>query len=277
VRILELLDKTTAFLKQRGIDSPRLQIELILAHVLKLQRMTIYMQFERELTTEELDTLRPLVKRRADHEPLQHILGETNFYGQPFFCNKEALIPRPETEILVEWILATFKEQPVGTFYDIGTGTGIIALTLAKHLPGWNITGTDISGAALALARKNQDRHTAANITWLEHNLLPDTPAQHAIAANLPYLTDAEMTSLPEEVTYDPPLALHGGKDGLDLIRKLISMTTAKTTHLFLETGAHHTPATRRLLQNAGFTHTEIRKDMNNTPRFIMGARTGNH
>jgi release factor glutamine methyltransferase len=273
VKILELLDKTTDFFKQKGLESPRLQIELILSHVLKLPRMGLYLQFERELTTAELDTLRPLVKRRAEREPLQHILGETNFYGQTFYCNKEALIPRPETEVLVEWVLEVLKEQSSVTLYDIGTGTGIIALTLAKHLPDWNIIGIDISATALDLARKNQTRLENTTVSWLTHDLLPATEDQHVIVANLPYLTDAEMISLPKEVTFDPSLALHGGQDGLDLIRKLISMANTKTSHLFLEAGANHDLAISALLKQAGFPQVTVRKDLNGIPRFILGQR----
>ncbi|MDR0534451.1 MAG: peptide chain release factor N(5)-glutamine methyltransferase [Verrucomicrobiales bacterium] len=273
MKILELIDKTTAFLKQKDVESPRLQIELILSHVLKLPRMTLYLQFERELTPAELDTLRPLVKRRADREPLQHILGEAPFHGETFFCGKEALIPRPETEVLVEWVLETFKSQTAGKLYDIGTGTGIIALTLAKNLPGWNVTGVDISGEALVLARKNQEKLAVTNVSWLEHDLLPAANDEHIIVANLPYLTDAEMSALPNEVTFDPVLALHGGKDGLGLIRNLIGMTNDHTTHIFLEAGDKHDAAISDLLQAAGFVRTEVRRDLNNVPRFIMGAR----
>lgn len=275
MKILDLLDKTSDFLKQKGVESPRLQIELILAHVLKLPRMALYLQFERELTAAELDTLRPLVKRRAEREPLQHILGETNFYGLSFACGKEALIPRPETEVLVEWILETFKDQAEGTLYDIGTGTGIIALTVAKHLPAWNVIGVDISAAALEFARKNQEKLGISNITWCEHDLLPANAAnnEHIIVANLPYLTDTEMSALPKEVTFDPALALHGGNDGLDLIRQLIAQANDKTTHLFLEAGANHDAAISGLLTAAGFNQIEIRKDLNNVPRFILGKR----
>ncbi|MDR2463288.1 MAG: peptide chain release factor N(5)-glutamine methyltransferase [Verrucomicrobiales bacterium] len=273
MKILELIEKTALFLKQKGVDSPRLQIELMLAHVLKLPRMALYVQFERELTVSELDALRPLVKRRADREPLQHILGEAHFYGETFFCGKAALVPRPETEVLVEWIVSALKGQAVGTLYDIGTGSGIIALTVAKQLPGWNIVGVDISADALALARKNQSRLTMTNVTWREHDLLPPADGEHVIAANLPYLTDAEMSALPDEVAHDPALALRGGKDGLDLIRPLIAMTGERTTHIFLETGAGHAVTVSGLLANVGFSRVEIRKDLNGVPRFIMGAR----
>jgi release factor glutamine methyltransferase len=273
VKILELIDKTTPFLKQKGVEAPRLQIELLLSHILKLPRMALYVQFERELTAAELDALRPLVKRRADREPLQHILGETNFYGESFFCGTEALIPRPETETLVEWLLAALKEQSAGTLYDIGTGSGIIALTVAKQLPGWNIVGVDVSAGALALARRNQERLAVTNVTWREHDLLPPADGDHVVVANLPYLTDAEMSALPAEVARDPALALRGGADGLDLIRPLVAMTSEHTTRIFLETGAGHADTVSGLLGNVGFSRLEIRKDLNNISRFIMGAR----
>jgi release factor glutamine methyltransferase len=275
VKILELIDKTAAFFKQKNVESPRLQIELLLSHVLKLPRMALYVQFERELTAAELDALRPLVKRRADREPLQHILGETSFYGETFLCSRAALIPRPETEVLVEWVLETLKPLPAGTLYDIGTGSGVIALTLARHLPGWQITGVDLSAGALALARQNQEKLGVNGVAWREHDLLPADAAdhEHVIVANLPYLTDAEMAALPREVAFDPALALRGGGDGLELIRRLIGLTGGRTTQIFLEAGADHDAAIGALLTNSGFSRVETRKDLNGVPRFILGAR----
>ncbi|MDR1305331.1 MAG: peptide chain release factor N(5)-glutamine methyltransferase [Verrucomicrobiales bacterium] len=273
MNLLELIDKTAAFFKQKNLESPRLQIELILAHVLKLPRMGLYLQFERTLTVAELDALRPLVRRRADGEPLQHILGETEFHGLAFACGPAALIPRPETEVLVAWVLELLRDRPAGLLYDIGTGSGVIALTVAKQLPAWRVIGVDLSGDALALARQNQERLGAPNVTWLEHDLLPAADTGHVIVANLPYLTDAEMAALPREVTFDPALALRGGADGLALIRPLIAMTSEHTADIFLETGAAHAPAVADLLRQVGFANIETRGDLAGVPRFTRGTR----
>ncbi len=273
MKILELINKTTEYFTQKGVESPRLQIELILSHVLKLPRMSLYLQFEQELKPEELDTLRPLVKRRADREPLQHILGETPFYGLTLECGPQALVPRPETEVLVAWVVEILKNEPAGLLYDVGTGTGAIVLSLAKHLPGWRLAATDTSPAALELAKRNQARNPGVEISWLQEDLLPIPEESHIIVANLPYLTSEEMANLQPEVRFDPPLALDGGPDGLDQIRQLINRTGPATSHIFLEAGASHAGPISTLLQEAGFATVEVRQDLNQVPRFVHGKR----
>ena len=273
MKILELINKTTDFFSQKGVESPRLQIELILSHVLKLNRMALYLQFDRELTASELDQLRPLVKRRADREPLQHITGETGFYGLTLECNPAALIPRPETEVLVEWVVESLKGEGTGLIYDVGTGTGAIALALAKHLPSWRVVGTDISSPALEVAARNRARMEGVQVQWLECDLLPGIKEQHVIVANLPYLTTAEMTGLPPEVRFDPVGALDGGADGLDLIRRLLGLVNEHTAMIFLEAGAGHAEALSGMLSRSGFEKIEVRPDLNGVRRFVQGKR----
>lgn len=271
--MLEIINRTTDYLARQGIASPRLQIESLLAHVLSLPRMQLYLQFDRTLTPAELDLLRPLVKRRAQGEPLQHIIGHTGFLNLTLHCGPQALVPRPETEMLVELTADTLRPRPPGHLADVGTGTGAIALALALALPEWRISATDISPEALALARRNQADHPAtARVEFHEADLL-DSLTPDAVVANLPYLTDEEMNHLPSEVRHDPPLALRGGPDGLDPLRRLLATLPASVQHLFLELGPLHIEKAAELVAASGFPPPEIIPDLTQRPRFLRARK----
>jgi release factor glutamine methyltransferase len=273
LKILDLIHRTADYFAKQGVPSPKLQIESLLAHVLRMPRMQLYLDFERVLSPAELDALRPLVKRRADGEPLQHILGETGFLGLTLACSPDALIPRPETEVLVDRVTEALGPRPSGHLVDVGTGTGAIALALASALPAWRISATDVSPAALTLARLNQSRHPeTSRVEFIEADLLgPLTP--EAVVANLPYLTDTEMENLPSEVRRDPPLALRGGSDGLDLVRSLIAGLPEGVTFLALELGIGQTGTVAPLLQARGFSKMQRISDLNDRERFLLGWR----
>lgn len=228
--VLEILNVTTDFFKKNKIPDPRLDAQYILAHGLKMKRMDLYLNFDRPLTESELAVLRPLVARRAKREPLQHIIGNTSFRGFSINCDKRALIPRPETEMIVDFVkeLSSLPEEPI--IADIGTGTGALAIALAKEIPSAKVIATDISKEALELAKSNAvNNEVESQISFFEGNLLSALPTEskpHIIVANLPYIPLREQPSLQEEVRlFDPPLALFGGEDGLDLIRTLLSET----------------------------------------------------
>lgn len=273
MKLLELLDKTTAYLAKQGIASPRLQVESLLAHVLQLPRMQLYLQFERILTPAELDALRPLVKRRTEGEPLQHILGHTGFYGLTLACSPAALVPRPETEVLVELTLHALKPLPPGHLVDVGTGTGALALALAQALPGWTISATDLSPEALELARRNAAAHDfGARIGFHQADLLGSLEPD-AVVANLPYLTDAEMAGLPPEVRRDPELALRGGPDGLDLVRRLTGSLPPSVKCCVLELGIGQADTVAGWLAAAGFTKVEKAADLTERERFVRASR----
>lgn len=274
--LLEVLRASERYLADRGVEHPRLNAEHLLAHALGLKRMELYLQFDRALTETERVPLRDTVKRRGAREPLQHILGTAEFHGRTFGCDQRALIPRPETEQLVELALEISKAHPAAKILDLGTGSGVIALTLALELPAAEIQATDLWPDALALASDNAARHNIADrVRFIQVDLLPtgDT-AFDLIVANLPYIPTAEITALSPEVRHDPASALDGGADGLDLIRRLIEVAPAHLSPggaLLLEIGAGQANAVNTLMTARKFRDISVRPDYENVPRFAVG------
>jgi len=224
--VLEVLQSTTGYFQKRNIDSPRLNAEHLLAHVLGRQRIDLYLEFERPLPESELTPLRELVRRRGAGEPLQHLLGTVEFCGRTFHCDKRALVPRPETEQLVELLISRFKSEiAYSRTIDVGTGSGVIALTLAAEFPKAEIVGIDISEDALMLARENAERLDLADrVRLLRSNLLEAVqPGFDLIVANLPYVSTEDRQNLSREVLHDPEVALFAGARGDELVRQLIA------------------------------------------------------
>jgi release factor glutamine methyltransferase len=276
VPLLEVLRGTERYLADRGVENPRLNAEHLLAHALGLKRMELYLQFDRPLTESERAPLRDLVKRRGAREPLQHVLGTAEFHGRTFVCDKRALVPRPETEQLVELALEMAKEKPAATILDIGTGSGVIALTIALELPSATLHATDLSPDALALAAENAARHALTDrLVFHQADLLPPDDARFdLIIANLPYIPAEEIASLSPEVRHDPASALDGGADGLDLIRRLIETAPDRLAPggaLLLEIGLGQADAVNALLSARKFRDISVRPDYQNIPRFAVG------
>src|SRR5438094_4791342 len=224
--VLEVLQSTTRYFQKHNIESPRLNAEHLLAHVLNRKRIELYLEFERRLNESELAPLRDLVKRRGAGEPLQHLLGTVEFCGRTFQCNKRALVPRPETEQLVELLISSFKSEIAHSrIVDVGTGSGVIALSLAAEYPGAEIVAADISEDALALARENAERlGLGGRVRFLRSNLLGSVEGIFGlIVANLPYISTQERQSLSREVLHDPDFALFAGAGGDELVRELIA------------------------------------------------------
>jgi len=274
--LLEVLRGTERYLADRGVENPRLNAEHLLAHALGLKRMELYLQFDRPLTETERAPLRDLVKRRGTREPLQHVLGTAEFHGRTFACDKRALVPRPETEQLVELALELAKAQTAPTLLDIGTGSGVIALTLALEIPSATIHATDLSPDALALSAENAARHALTDrVTFHQADLLPPGAAKFdLIIANLPYIPADEIAALSPEVRQDPHTALDGGPDGLDLIRRLIDAAPDRLAPggaLLLEIGAGQTDAVNALLSARKFRDISVRPDYQNIPRLAVG------
>lgn len=279
--ILELIQKTTPFFGKAGVPTPRLDVELLLAHVLGLRRMDLYVQFERILTEPELDRLRPLVKRRAAREPLQHIVGTVEFWGVTLASDKRALVPRPETEILVERALTLRPGDGAATVLDVGTGTGAIAIALLAARPAWRAVATDVSAEALALARENAARAGLdARLDLRTGNLLAalkDGETFDLVAANLPYIPSAAIAGLQAEVRdHDPKLALDGGADGLDLIRRLVAEASRALKPdgiLLLEIGHDQADAVEALLKSGGWSGVAFTPDLQGHRRIVEARR----
>jgi release factor glutamine methyltransferase len=299
--VLEAIQKSAEFLAKKGVESPRLQTELLLAHLLKLPRMKLYLNFERALTPTEVDGLREFIRRRGQREPLQHITGSTSFCGLGIAVNRHALVPRPETELLAEsgWqFLSTLNSQP-STALDFGTGTGCIAIALAVKCPSAKVVATDVSPDALALAKQNAGRHNAAErIEFLQSDgfaalqnvgqascLFPSekkkletggTPVLHfdLIISNPPYIPSAEIATLQSEVRdFDPRAALDGGADGLDFYRKLAMEAKPFLKpggKIMLEFGDGQAEAIGKIFEAEKWIVEAVREDYSQRERFLI-------
>lgn len=274
--LLEVLRGAESYLAERGVENPRLNAEHLLAHALGLKRMELYLQFDRQLAESERAPLRETVKRRGAREPLQHILGTAEFHGRTFNCDKRALIPRPETEQLVEIALEIAKSKTAPKILDVGTGSGVIAITLALEFASAEVHAADLSSSALDLASENAAHHGAASrIAFHEADLIPPGEAKFdLIVGNLPYIPSDEIISLRPEVRHDPLSALDGGSDGLDLIRRLIDTAPDRLVPggaLLLEIGSGQADAVNTHLTARKFRDISVRSDYQNIPRFAVG------
>jgi len=286
---------------KKGIDSPRLQAEWLLAHLLQMPRMKLYLNFERALTPAETNALREIIKRRGQHEPLQHLTGSTSFCGLEIAVNRHALVPRPETELLAEagWqFLSTLNLQP-STVLDLGTGTGCIAVALAVKCPTAKVVATDISADALELARQNAERnHVTERIQFLQGDGLTALQSERRviraqdsnmeigdsqssslrefdlIISNPPYIPSAEIATLQPEVReFDPHTALDGGTDGLAFYRMFA--TRAKPFlkpggKLMLEFGDGQVEAIRQMFETEKWIVEAVKEDYSHRPRILI-------
>ena len=275
--VLKVLKWTTGYLAERGIEGGRLDAELLLADLLQLDRVGLYLNFDRPLDPGELARFRERVGRRARREPLQYILGRAEFWSLPFRVGPAVLVPRPDTEVLVEEALDRAPVTP--QILDVGTGSGAIAVALAHELPAARVTALDISATALAVAQQNAaDNGVAERIRFVEgdlHALAPE--AFDLVVANPPYIAEGELAGLmPEVRDFEPRLALAGGADGLDAYRALARQAPRLLTAagwLLVEVGAGQAEAVRALLAAAGLTNLFCRDDYAGVPRVVGGQR----
>ena len=280
--VLKLLEWSKQYFAERGIDSPRLDAELLLSHVLGMDRVRLYMQYDRPLVPDELEAYRALVKRRAGHEPVAYITGTRGFWSLDLKVDRRALIPRPETEVLVEEVLKHIPEDSPATFVDVGTGTGAIALAVASERPNLRVIATDASAEALALARENAERAGLADrVEFLEGDLLAAVPAQLTIdhvASNPPYVAETERDRLDPEVRdWEPAAALFAGPDGLDVIRRLAEQAAHRLTPggwLTVEIGWDQGRTAPEVLARAGLADVVVRKDYSQNDRVVSGKRS---
>ena len=278
--LLEVLQSTTAYFTKHKIESARLNAEHLIAHVLKMSRLELYLQFETRLNESELAALRELVKRRGQGEPLQHLLGTVEFCGQTFLIDKRALVPRPETEQLVELLASENRGHRTEVrIVDVGTGSGVIALSLAKHFPEAEVIAVDVSDAALALARENAMRlGLNERVQFQKGDLLENLSERFdLIVANLPYVSMQDRHLLAREVLHDPELALFAGPNGDELVRRLIEQAPPRLNpngRLALEIGINQAEGLCDLLRQNNYHDIELKRDYSGIPRFLF-ARYG--
>src|SRR5437773_7190936 len=280
--VLEVLQATTAFFKKRDIENPRLNAEHLLAHVLGRKRIELYLEFERELTDTELEALRDLVRRRSGGEPLQHLLGTVEFFGLTFLCDKRAMVPRPETEELVEFLKSEIQSAsggPKSEIADVGTGSGVIALSLAAEFPEARILAVDVSDDALALAQENAARlNLSDRVQFLKSRLLENVEGIFdLIVANLPYISTRDRRTLSREVLHDPEVSLFAGTRGDELVRELIDQAPSRLRPagmLALEIGLGQSETLLSALAEKNYRDICSKNDYNGVTRFLF-ARYG--
>jgi release factor glutamine methyltransferase len=282
--VLEILQATTAYFQKRKIDNPRLNAEHLLAHLLGKKRIELYLEFERQLGEPELAPMRELIRRRGEGEPLQHLLGTVEFCGLTFLCDKRALVPRPETEELVELVTSRIRARSepdwtLSRIVDVGTGGGVIALSLANKFPEARFVGIDVSEDALALARENAARlRLSERVEFRKSDLLENLPERFdVIVANLPYIAMQDRESLSREVLRDPEVALFAGERGDEIIRALIEQAPSHLEPiglLALEIGPAQSAGLTAFLEQKKWRDIETKNDYQGVTRFLF-ARYG--
>jgi release factor glutamine methyltransferase len=280
--IRRVLAWATDDLKSRDTDTPRLDAELLVAHVLGTNRIGLIVDADRPLTKEELARYRELHRRRRAGEPIAYLRGEREFYGRTFRVDARVLVPRPDTEVLVDVALERTRDRSMyGRALDLCTGSGCVAICFGRERPTWHVMGSDISNDALAVAIDNSIRLGAvANVGFVRSNLFsdlgPTRPRFDLVTANPPYIPSPELASLPVTVrNFEPRLALEGGPDGLDLVRRIVTEAPGHLLSggvLAMEVGFGQAPAVEALFIEAGLTAVERRKDLGGIERVVSGV-----
>ena len=276
-----LIQTSTDYLRRQGSESPRLDAQLLLVEVTGLDKTGLYIQWERPATAPELTAYRALIKRRASGEPVAYILGRKEFYSRTFKVGPGVLVPRPETEILVDKVLAWLKthEVPTPRIVDVGVGSGAIAVTLAAELPTAVVLGVDISAEALEIAKQNADTLGVRDRVKLARgDLLSPVKSEHSVdivVSNPPYLDDALMASLPRDVRdFEPRGALTGGPDGLDVVRRLITdsvrvLRPGGLLAMEIAGGEQGATVAALLAQNGRFSEVTLHPDLSRPGRVV--------
>lgn len=267
-------------MKSKGISDSRLNAERMLAHLLDLKRIDLYLQFDRPLNTHERDAYKVLLRRRVAHEPLQYVLGETEFMSLTFRVSPDVLIPRPETETLIERIFEDAKTEPIHTILDIGTGSGCIAISLAANLQDAQISGLDASSSALEIAAQNAELNGVQDrIQFVEGDIRDDLEFESrfdVVVSNPPYIALNEWDGLDEEIqNFEPRMALCDESDGLSFYRVIAQKSKSllqKGGRLYLEVGDTQSESVHTLLGEAGFKGVEIFQDLNQINRVVRAV-----
>lgn len=276
--IRRVLDWTKGHFEKQQIDAPRLTAEILLGHVLNLTRVKLFMDLDRPLAKEELATYRALIQRRLGFEPTQYLVGFKEFYGRRFSVDARVLIPRSETELLVEGVLQAIPKDAPARVLDLCTGSGCIAISIAAERPLASVWATDLSPDALAVAKQNAEAlGVDGRVTFFQGNLFEPVATDatfDVIVSNPPYVRLDELPSLQKEVQKEPKLALDGGVDGLVVIRPLVAAAMPRLKAggtLALEISDDQGAAVKSLLDAAGAVDTRIVKDLARLDRMVFG------
>jgi release factor glutamine methyltransferase len=275
--VVDVLKKTEAFFRSKGIPSPRLDAELIVGHHLDMDRVTLYLQFDRPLHERELTPMREDVKRRANREPVAWIIGTKGFWSLDLASHKDVLVPRPDSETLVTAALTLIPEDELCFVADVGTGTGAIGLAIASERPNVRLFATDVSDAALRCTKENVTSLGLENrVAVLKGSLLEPIPEGRQIdvvVSNPPYIPTSTIDTLaPEIAQHEPRLALDGGSDGLDIYRELIPAAAARATMAVLvEHGDGQHTAIAEMMKSAGLVDIAEHADLTGTVRVMSG------
>ncbi len=281
--VLESIRLSTEYLQKKGIESPRINAEMLLAHILNCKRLDLYLSFDRPLTEEETAQYREFLKRRSENEPVQYIIGSVEFFGLPFEVNPSVLIPRQDTETLVEAIINNTKDKGEFSLLDIGTGSGNIAISLARNLPGIIITATDTSDKALKVAEHNAELNGVADrISFINNDILNSSSIDgipfDLIVSNPPYIALNEYQTLePELRMHEPKTALTDNGDGLLFYRKILERSDSllkKGGLLFFEIGQGQHVQVSSLFKKSNFININIQKDYTDIERVIYGEKS---
>jgi len=277
--VRRVLGWTAQHFEKLGIDSPRLTADLLLGHVLETSRVRLYTDLDRPLEASELAAYRALIARRAAGEPTQYLTGVREFYGRPFAVDPRVLIPRPETELLVEAVLQAVPPDRDVRLLDLCTGSGCVGVTLALERPRARVLATEVSPEAAEVARANARALGAADRVEIRvgdlYRPVESEPPFDAIAANPPYVARSELPTLPAEVRREPALALDGGQDGLEIVRRIVAGARERLVPaglLALEIGDRQGPAVRSLLEAAGYGSVRIERDLARQDRLALGT-----
>ena len=273
-----VLEWTRGHFEKQDIDDPRLTSEILLGHVLSLPRVKLYMDLDRPLSKEELATYRALIQRRLAFEPTQYLVGFKDFYGRRFAVDKRVLIPRSETELLVEAVLHDVKKDAPSRVLDVCTGSGCIGVTIAAERPQASVWATDLMAGAIEVGKKNAEAHQVdGRVTFFQGDLLAAVPQGtrfDVIVSNPPYVKTGELATLQKEVRQEPREALDGGPEGVTLIARLVegALPLLKPGGLFaMEIGEDEGAAVRELLTRAGYHDVKIEKDLARHERLALG------
>ena len=276
-RIVDLIQWSESYFREKSHQNPRLEIEWMLCYLLNCERLDLYMRFDEPLSGSQLSTLRGWVKRRSKNEPLQYITESCEFYGREFFVDKRVLIPRPETERLIDEAIKSIKHVRSPNIFDIGTGSGCIAITLAKEIENSNVIGIDKSMMSLQVAKKNSAELNVDNVTFFEMDILNQYPKEKfdLVISNPPYVPKEEIPSLMKDVKdFEPEIALTDFDDGLTFykrISKIIPHILKDDSSCILELGqGNHPEKVLSIFKESGYSNMEIFDDYNGDKRVLI-------